>query len=118
MNSKALQNATLLGTVLQVAMVTAGHFVPFIAMHVFMFGGVGISAIAGFVYGRGVGSTGVAALGGALAGGICAVIGIAVSVVLGDTAAIILAVGTASSAVTGAVGGAIGRMLSGVRAAA
>jgi hypothetical protein len=118
MNSKALQNATLLGTVLQVAMVTAGHFVPFIAMHVFMFGGMGISAIAGFVYGRGVGSMGGAALGGALAGGICAVIGIAVSVVLGDTAAIILAVGTASSAVTGAVGGAIGRMLSGVRAAA
>jgi hypothetical protein len=50
-------------------------------------------------------------LGGALAGAVCAVIGIAASVVLGDTAAVILAIGTVSSAVTGAVGGLLGRAI-------
>ena len=55
MNTKALANATIAGTVLQLVMVVSGHFVPFIALHVFMWGGMGISALAGFLYGRGVG---------------------------------------------------------------
>jgi hypothetical protein len=44
-------------------------------------------------------------LGGALAGGICALIGIGVSFALGDVPASLLALGTLSSAVTGAIGG-------------
>ena len=54
MDTKALANATIAGTVLQLVMVVSGHFVPFIALHVFMWGGMGISALAGFLYGRGV----------------------------------------------------------------
>jgi hypothetical protein len=107
----SLRNATLIGTVLQVAMVVAGHFDPYIALHVFMFGGMAISAIAGLVYGRGAAGMAGAALGGAIAGGVCALIGIAVSVALGDTAAMILAFGTLSSAVTGAIGGVVGRLI-------
>jgi hypothetical protein len=118
MDSKALRNATIVGTVLQLAMVVSGRFVPFIALHVFMFGGMGISALAGLLYGRGVSGLGGAAIGGVVAGGVCAVIGIAVSVVLGDTPAIILVFGTISSCVTGAIGGAIGQLLSGARATA
>lgn len=113
LDTKSLQTATIIGTVLQLAMVIAGHFVPYIAMNVFMFGGMGISALAGLIYGRGAGGFGGAALGGAIAGGVCAVIGIAVSVVLGDTAAMILAFGTLSSAITGALGGVIGRLIGG-----
>ena len=110
-DNKALLNATLIGTVLQLAMVVAGHVVPYIALHVFMFGGMAISALAGVLYGWGpVGFAG-ASLGGAVAGGVCALIGIAVSVILGDTASFVLAVGTVSSAVTGALGGALGRAL-------
>ena len=108
--SKSLQRATLIGTVLQLAMVIAGHFSPWVAQHVFMFGGMAISALAGLLYGnaarRGYGG---GALGGAIVGGVCALIGIAVSVVLGDTAAVILAIGTVSSAVTGAIGGLVGQ---------
>ncbi len=93
-------------------MVIAGHFSVYIAMHVFMFGGMAISALAGLLYAnaarRGYGG---GALGGAIAGGVCALIGIAVSVVLGDTAAMILALGTFSSAVTGAIGGLIGQAI-------
>ncbi len=117
-DGKTLQRATFIGTVLQVAMVVIGHFVPFVALHVFMIGGMAISALAGFVFGRTAVALGGASLGGAIAGGVCALIGIAVSVVLGDTEPAILAIGTVGSAVTGTVGGLLGRILFGVRAAA
>lgn len=117
LNTRSLQTAVLIGTVLQLAMVVSGHFVPFIALNVFMFGGMGISALAGLIYGRAAGGFGAAALGGALAGGLCALIGITVSVLLGDTEAMILAFGTVSSAVTGALGGLLGRAIGGTRAA-
>ena len=111
-------NATLIGTVLQIAMVAAGHYIPYVALHVFMFGGMGISLIAGLLYGRAAAGFGGAALGGAIAGGVCAVIGIAISVALGDTESLILGVGTISSAVTGAIGGVLGKLLGGTRMAA
>jgi hypothetical protein len=44
-------------------------------------------------------------------GGLCALIGIGVSLALKDVAPMILALGTLSSAVTGAIGGAIGKLL-------
>jgi hypothetical protein len=116
--SKALQRATIVGTPLQLAMVVLGHFFPFIALHVFMFGGMAISALAGLLYTReAAAGFGPAALGGAIAGAVCALIGIAVSVLLGDTLAMILAIGTASSAVTGALGGLIGQPMAGSRSA-
>jgi hypothetical protein len=41
-----LTRATLLGTIAQIAMVVAGHFVPAVA-NLFAIGGMGISALAG-----------------------------------------------------------------------
>jgi hypothetical protein len=110
---KALQNATLTGTVLQLIMIAVGHFLPWVAANVFMFGGLTISAITGFLYARSAarGYPG-GALGGAISGGVCALIGIAASVALGDTPAVILAFGTLGSAVTGIIGGVIGQMMS------
>lgn len=113
----SLQRATITGTVLQVAMVVAGHFIAWIAMNVFALGGMGISALAGFLYARNGGGYAGAALGGALAGGLCAAIGIALSVALGDTAMNILAFGTIGSAVTGALGGIVGKLVSANRTA-
>jgi len=118
-DNTALLRATLVGTVLQVAMVVIGHFVPWVALHVFMLGGMGISALAGGLYAHDAANGyGCGALGGAIAGGVCALLGIAVSVILGDTATNILILGTASSAVTGAVGGLFGQLSSGRSAAA
>lgn len=118
LDTKALQNATLTGTVLQLIMIAAGHLSPWVAMNVFMFGGLTISAIAGFLYARSAarGYPG-AVLGGAIAGGVCALIGIAASVALGDTPAIILAFGTLGSCVTSVIGGVIGQMMSTPRTA-
>lgn len=99
------------GTLLQTAMVLTGHWVAAVAG---LFGplGVAISFLAGLLWARESGGTaGGAAGGGAVVGGACALIGIAVSYVLGDVTAAILAFGTLSSAVTGALGGLVGRRL-------
>ena len=101
--------ATLLGTVAQVVMVVAGHQIPAVA-NLFALGGMGISALAGWAALKGQAASIAAAAGqGAVAGAVCAAIGIAVSVTLGDVPTSLLAMGTASSAVTGLIGGLIGR---------
>ena len=110
LNSRALLIATVLGTVLQVIMVVAGHSNKSIA-NLFAVGGMGFSLIAGLVYAivaRG-GSTSSLAIGGLVAGAVCALIGIFVSYMLKDVPVTLLALGTVSSAVTGAIGGAIGK---------
>jgi hypothetical protein len=114
LNPRALRLAVLLGTVLQVAMVLAGHSNASIA-GLFAVGGMSISLIAGLGYamwgGARGGSAGSFALGGLIAGGLCALIGIFVSYMLGDVPMSLLALGTISSAITGAVGGSAGRFL-------
>src|SRR5262245_1863173 len=110
MSTRALLIATLIGTVLQTAMVVAGHRNSSIAK-LFAVGGMSLSLIAGVIYAvLAGGPTGLAILGGVLAGGLCALIGIAVSYALKDVPASLLALGTLSSAVTGAVGGWLGTL--------
>ncbi len=101
--------ATAIGTVAQIAMVAAGHHVPAIA-GLFAVGGMGISAVTGWAALMGVPASLAQAAGkGAIAGGVCALIGIAVSVAMGDVPLTLLVLGTASSAATGAIGGLLGR---------
>ncbi|MEC4590799.1 MULTISPECIES: hypothetical protein [Nitrospirillum] len=107
MSGDSLLRATLFGLVLQLVMVVAGHFSPAVAQF-FAVGGMLISLLAGLVHGRTRLTWGPAAAGGAVAGGACALLGIFVSWILGDVPAMILALGTAMSALTGAIGGLIG----------
>jgi hypothetical protein len=111
MISRALVVASLVGTILQVIMVVAGHSSPAIR-GLFAVGGMGLSLVAGVVYSRLAreSARGSAALGGAAAGAICAFLGILVSYLLGDVPDSLLAVGTISSAITGAIGGLLGAM--------
>jgi hypothetical protein len=115
--SKVLQRSAIVGTALQLAMVIAGHFIPWVRDNVFMFGGMLISGVAGLLYAREVAlGWWRGALGGAIAGGLCALIGIGVSVLLGDTPNFVLGLGTAISVVTGAVGGLWGEVGARIRA--
>ena len=111
--TRSLLGPTLLGTGLQLAMVLAGHYSPGVAQF-FPAGGRAISAVAGALaaLGRRPASLGSAAGSGAVAGGVCAFVGILVSYFLGDVPAAVLGFGTASSAVTGAIGGLVGKVLS------
>lgn len=112
MNRKALVNAILIGTALQLAMIVAGHFVPYVKDHVFMFGGLTLSLVAGLIYGYAAkGSWPDSLLGGVIAGAVCAFIGLVASMLWGDVPRDIILLATLSSGVTGAVGGAIGKLI-------
>jgi hypothetical protein len=117
MNTSALIKATLIGTLLQLAMVLTGHSNPSVAA-MFAAGGMTISLLAGVAYSvmARPATASSALLGGLLAGGLCAFIGIVVSYLLGDVTAMILVMGTASSAVTGAIGGWLGKLFAGKKA--
>jgi hypothetical protein len=110
---RSLVTPTLIGTGLQLLMVVLGHYSPAVA-RLFAPGGMSISAIAGLIaaLGGAAPSLGSAAGRGAVAGGVCAFVGILVSHLLGDVPAAVLGLGTASSAVTGALGGMVGKVLS------
>jgi hypothetical protein len=112
MNTSALVKATVAGLVLQLAMVIAGHELPAIK-GLFAVGGMGFSLVAGLIYAAlARGSKWPSALsGGAIAGGVCALLGIAVSFLLKDVPATLLALGTVSSVVTGAIGAAVGKLI-------
>src|SRR6476659_10054366 len=109
-NSRALVLATVIGTVLQIVMVVAGHSNKSIA-GMFAVGGMGFSLVAGIIYAVTArsGTTMSLVTGGLAAGALCAFIGIFVSYMLHDVPMSLLALGTISSAVTGAIGGAIGK---------
>ena len=118
MNRSALIRATLTGTVLQLIMIVAGHFVPFVKDNVFMWGGMAISMVAGLLYAWAAkGRLGDSMIGGAISGGLCALLGIAASVAWGDTPVFVLAAGTLMSAITGLVGGGIGKVVTTPKAA-
>jgi hypothetical protein len=108
---RALQRAILVGTLFQVVAVVIAHFSQWIETHALLFGGMMISATMGYLYAQEVARGYVrGACGGAVAGGLCAVIGIAVSVLLGDMTLKMLGIRTLISILTGAVGGIYGQM--------
>jgi hypothetical protein len=108
MNPRALLVATAIGAVAQLAMVVAGHFMPIVKEHGLAIGGVLISLLAASHYVRlARGGWGDSLAGGAIVGGACALIGIAVSLALGDVPADILLYGTLASTAAGVLGGAI-----------
>ena len=111
MNKENLLIATTVGLILQLLMVVAGHYMPPVKAK-FALGGMLISLIAGAIYIRleQQGWQG-ALLGGAIAGGVCALLAIAVSVSLKDVPAMILVVGTLGSVVAGLVGGGIAKLV-------
>ena len=112
MNRRAFWLATGTGLLLQLAMVWAGHYNVFVREKGFAIGGLTISLIAGLVFAWSArASLGQDVLGGAIAGGLCALLGIAVSVLLGDVPTAVLGFGTLGSIVTGLLGGAIGRAI-------
>ena len=114
MGNTPLKRAGMLGTILQVALVVLGHFVPRLQpLGLFPIGGSAIGAIAGFCYARwSVGPIGRAMGGGAVAGAVGGVLGAIVSYLLKDIPPSTIVVAGGSTLVTGLVGGLVGRLLS------
>jgi len=97
-------------------LVVSGHFSHWVEIHAFQFGGMMIAAIAGYLYGmHSARGWGASAFAGAIAGGTCGIIGIAVAVVLQELPMLALIVGTLICVLTGAVGGLFGQMAANMR---
>jgi hypothetical protein len=112
MNKENLIVAIVAGLILQLVMVVAGHYLPPIKEKGFAIGGMLISLLAGLLYVRLThGGWADACIGGAIVGGVCAILAIAVSVSLKDVPAQILLLGTSASVVTGLIGGAAARLI-------
>lgn len=116
-NNSAFQRAITVGVLLLITFVVFSHYLPWLATRL-LFATMLITGIAGLLYAREVArGYGIGALGGAFAGGICAAVGIALAVLLGDAPSftlgqapgMVLMVGTAISVLTGAVGGLFGQ---------
>jgi hypothetical protein len=118
-DGKLLWRATLVGIILQVAMAVLAHFIPWIALNVFMFGGMCISGVAGLFYARDLDKGwALGTLGATIAGAVCAAIGALFSAALGDTPANTapVAIFMFATTLSGAVGGPFGQMAANLRA--
>jgi hypothetical protein len=104
--SSTTTRATILGLVLQLAMVGIGHAVPSLRAW-WGPGGMTISLVVGIWAGWGASTTTGAMTGGAVAGGLGALIGIGVAVMLGDVPTSLLLLGTISSTVAGLLGAVV-----------
>ncbi|MGN6149168.1 MAG: hypothetical protein ACTHPD_11560 [Rhizomicrobium sp.] len=103
--------ALIVGVVLEIALMTATHFIAFVEHQGFLLGGMTISAVAGYLYamdtGKGYFTSATMA---AIIGGISALIGLAVSIALQDAPTRVVPLFTTICVVTGAVGGLFGQM--------
>ncbi len=116
-DTRVLLRATIVGIVLQLVLAVASHVSAYVAMHFFLFGGMMISATAGYLYGMGSGKGYFSgATGGAIVGGVCALVGVGTSALMQDAAQSVIPVFTAICVLTGAVGGVFGQMAAKLRA--
>jgi len=108
---RILVRAAVVGIVLEIALVGSGHFVPFIARNLFLFGGMIIVATAAYLYGMDSGRGYFpGATGGAIVAGISGFLGSGLAVLLGDGPQSIIPFYTAICVFTGAIGGLFGQM--------
>ncbi len=104
----------IVGTILQLLMVSVAHFWPHLQdLGVFPIAGTAIGALVGFRFARKSGETplGMILSGGAIAAGIGGLLGAALSHLLGDVAFNTIAIAGGSTAVAGLVGAFLGRLL-------
>lgn len=109
-----LLKASIIGALLQIAMVVGGHFMPQLAQ-LFPVIGTGLGGAAGVLFGmfaKGA-SGGALAAGGAAAGGLSGLVGSVVSMAMGDATGSTVAIATGSTVVSGLVGSFLGKVLAG-----
>ncbi|MBX7249365.1 MAG: hypothetical protein K1X35_10035 [Caulobacteraceae bacterium] len=112
MNRKALTTQLAVFTVLQLAMVVAGHWIPLVKDSLFAPLGTFLSLFGGFVFAMQARPGAAAgAVGGLIVGGLAGLIGIVVSYLLKDVPLSTLWIGGGASAVAGLIGGGLGGLV-------
>ena len=115
-DGKLIQRAAITGIFVQLALVMLVHYVAWISITAAQFGAMMVAGVTGLLYARDFAS-GYAkgALGGAIVGGVCGVIGLSAANILGDVPLLELPIGTGVMTLTGAVGGLFGQMAANIR---
>jgi hypothetical protein len=112
MDRKALTTNLVVFTLLQLAMVLAGHWIPFVKDSLFAPLGTFISLFGGFAFAMqarpGLGN---GVLGGLIVGGVSGIVGIIVSYLMKDVPVSTLWIGGSASIVAGLIGGAVGGLV-------
>jgi hypothetical protein len=103
-----MQKFVIIAAVLQIAMVVTGHYNEFVLMNLSAVLGIGIPLVVAFFYGRDAEGAKDGAIGGVVIGFVGAFLGIGLAIAMGDQMLMLLTFGPLSSAVTGAIGGAVG----------
>ncbi|MBV9330901.1 MAG: hypothetical protein JOZ55_05045 [Alphaproteobacteria bacterium] len=108
--NQTLRNVIIVGTTLQLANALVHHLTWFNDYY-WQFGGMFIAGVAGLLYAREV-NKGFrwGALGGAIAGMVCATVGVALSVTLHDAPALLIPAAMILCTLTGAIGGLFGQL--------
>lgn len=110
-DNPALRRAMIVGTVLQVALAVLAHFSAWIAQHALLFGAMMIAAVSGYLYAQDVAKGFAAgATGGLVAGGVCGLFGLSLSIILGETDSSLFVQYALIFAFTGGIGGIFGQM--------
>lgn len=112
-----LVRALIVGVVMMLALMVGVHFSAYLAHNDFLFGGMMITAVAGYLYGMdaGRGYFSSATAGGVI-GIVTALIGVSVSVaVLHDAQQNVIPLFTAVCVLTAAIGGLFGQMSANIR---
>ena len=115
-DGKLIQRAAITGIIVQLALVMLVHYVAWISITAAQFGTMMVAGVAGLLYARDL-AKGYArgALGGAVVGGACGLIGISAANILGDVPLLELPIGAGVTTLTGAVGGLFGQMAANIR---
>lgn len=114
--SNAVASGTIIGTILQTAMVLIGHVLP-VEHQAWWFPAVGtlLGGVTGW-FGAGAGAIGTRAGRGALTGGLAGVLGSLVSTALGDAPLSNAAIAGSATVVSGAIGAALRKWPAAARA--
>ena len=113
---KILGPALLVGLLLEVGLMTAGHYRPLLRTHYALFGCMMIAGTAGLLYARDLARGYVmGALGGLVIGAACGLTAVGVANLLGDHPDQFLPYGVMICALVGAIGGMFGQYAAWIR---
>lgn len=113
---KILGPALLVGLLLEVGLMTAGHYRPLLRTHYALFGCMMIAGTAALLYARDLARGYVSgALGGLVIGAACGLAAVGTANFLGDQPEVFLPYGVMICTLTGAVGGLFGQYAAWIR---
>lgn len=114
---KVFIRALIVGIVMMLVLMGGVHFSVYLAHNDFLFGGMMITAVAGYLYGMDAARGYLAsATAGAVIGIITALVGVGMSVALRDAQQNVIPFFTAICVLTAAIGGLFGQLSASIRA--